>query len=342
LLFGFIVVFREAVEVGLILAIIMSYLRKLGREEFENYAYYGVAIGAFLSVILAISLPYIYSPETAMVIAGPTSALAFFIAVILLAYMMRRYMDLGVAPLILIIIALSLMFGGLYGYSLTQAETVLESGALFSAVLILTYVVLWMATVAYRLKEKIVSKIDLSMTTGKALGIMMLSASAVLREGVEAALLLNSSMMTEPVDTATGAILGISAAAALSYIYIVRSSKLNWRRFFMYTSILLLVFSSGILKIGVQNMTDLGVFPPLVDHIYDASDFLSEESVAGSLLYVFVGYTDGSALLPLLVQIAYLAFALRMVGKVYHLKIPNFILFRKKTSRQKPLISRPT
>ncbi|MFQ6134569.1 MAG: FTR1 family protein [Nitrososphaerales archaeon] len=332
MLFSFIIVFREAIEVGLILAIIMSYLKKLGRKEFTNYVYYGTVIGVLLSIILAASLPVIYSPETAMAISGPTSATAFFVAIFILAYMMRRYMDLGVAPLVMITVALTLMFAGLYGYSVTSAPEMLESGALFSAALILTYVIFWMAKVAYRLKEKITSKLDLSVTTGKVLGVLTLSTSAVLREGVEAALLLNASMMVSPIDTSIGALLGILAASALSYIYIHRSAKLNWRKFFLYTSLLLVIFSSGILKVGLQNMAELGVFPMLVEQVYDASAILPEESIIGGLLYVFIGYTEVSPLLPLLAQIVYLVLALRMVARVYRLEIPR-------TTRLKEIIT---
>lgn len=237
--------------------------------------------------------------------------------------MMKRYMDLGASPIIMMTAALALMFAGLYGYSVTKASETLESGALFSAVLILTYVILWMAKVAYKLKEKITSKIDLTVTTGKVLGILTLSASAVIREGVEAALLLNASMMTAPLDTTVGAVLGILAASALSYLYMSRSAKLNWRRFFLYTSLLLVIFSSGILKVGIQNMNNIGLFPTVIDTVYDATAILPEESIVGGLLYVFIGYTPVSPLLPLAAQLIYLAVALWTVGRTYHVQIPR-------------------
>jgi len=64
-------------EVGLILAIITSYLKKLGRRELINYVYYGAGFGIMSSIVLAVSLPVIYSPEVAVTIAGPASAQHF-------------------------------------------------------------------------------------------------------------------------------------------------------------------------------------------------------------------------------------------------------------------------
>lgn len=322
MLAGFVITFREAVEVGLILAIILSYLRKLGRNELVKHAYWGTLIGAVASGLLAVSLPTIYGPETAEAIGGPISSLAFFGALLILAYMMRRYMDLGLAPLLMIVVALTLIFAGLYGYSVTKALGALEAGALFSAALILTYVMYWMAKVAYKLKERIVSKIDLSITTGKTIGVLTLTAAAVLREGAEVSLLVYAAMLLEPLGTAIGALLGVLAATMLSYVYIKRSVRLNWRRFFVYTSVLLMAFCSGILKVGVEDLVQLGLAPSLLDRVYDASAILPEQGIVGGLLYVFVGYTDSPPLTPLLVQLIYLVFALRMLAPVYHLQIP--------------------
>lgn len=328
MLFAFAVTFREAVEVGLIMAIILSYLRKLGKPELVKHMYYGLVAGFLLSVALAGILFSIYTPETAIIAGAPTSAIAFFAALIILSYMMKKYMNLGLTPLFMIGIAVALMFAGLYGYASTQAIEALEAGALFSATIVLTYVVVWMAQVAYRLKEKIVSKIDLSITTGKVLGILSLTAAAVLREGAETALLLTPAMLASPADTLLGATLGVLAACAISYVYITRSVRLNWRKFFLYTSLLLITFSSGILKIGVQDMVSLGLMPPIVPRFYDASAWVPEEGILGGLLYVFVGYTENAPLLPLITQLGYLIFAIGMVFRVYHVNLQLQLLSR--------------
>lgn len=312
------ITFREAVEVGLILAIILSYLKKLGRKDLVKHVYYGALLGALLSVLLAVGLPRLYGPEVAAAAGAPMSALAFFAAILVLAFMMKRYMNLGMAPLVMVFAALTLMFLGLYGYAQTGAPETLEAGALFSATLILTYVTYWMASVAYKLKERITSKIDLSVTTGKVLGVLTLTAAAVLREGAEVALLLYAAILIAPIDTAAGALLGILAASVLAYVYIARSSRLNWRKFFLYTSLLLITFSSGIFKIGLEDLVAVGLLPTVGEPVYKAATFLSEEGVMGGLLYVFIGYTAAPPLLPVVIQIVYLAFALKLITSVYH------------------------
>lgn len=328
MLYAFTIALREAVEVGLILSMIIAYLRKLGRKELVNYAYCGAALGVLSSIALAAGLFTIYNPETAISVGGPASAGAFFVALLVLAFIMRRYMKLGFAPLAMVSVAVALMFLGLYGYSQTRVPEMLEVGALFSAVMILTYVIRWMAKVAYSLKEKITSKIDLSVTKGKVLSILTLTIAAVLREGAEASLLLTSAMLVSPGDTVVGALLGVAVASALSYVYITRSVKLNWRKFFLFTSIFLIIFCSGILKVGLQDTVELGFLPPVIERVYDASVVLPEASVVGGLLYVFVGYTETSSLLPLVVQLFYLFFALKMIADVYHVSIPRLLAVR--------------
>lgn len=325
MLIGFIITLREAIEVGLIVAIVLSYLEKLGRREFVKHVYYGLILGVALSAVLAVGLPRLYGPETAQALGGPASTGAFFVALFVLAFMMRRYMKMGFTPLLMIGVVASTMFLGLYGFALTNAPETLEAGALFSAVTILTYLTYWMATIAYRLKEKITSQIDLSVTRGKLLGIVTLTATAVLREGIEVSLLLYAALLLSPFDTVIGGLLGIGVAFVISYFYIAKAVKVNWRNFFLYTSILLLIFSSGILKVGIQDMVTLGAFPPVIDTVYDTSAILPDDSIIGGLLYVFIGYTQVSPLLPLLIQIVYFALALVLVGRAYHVEISRRI-----------------
>ena len=52
----FLVVFREALEAGLIIGIVSAYLTKVGRPEARRYLYLGTMAAAALSLILALAV----------------------------------------------------------------------------------------------------------------------------------------------------------------------------------------------------------------------------------------------------------------------------------------------
>jgi len=93
--------------------------------------------------------------------------------------------------------------------------------------------------------------------------------------------------------------------------------KLDWRKFFLYTSVLLLLFASGITMHGTQALQELGVLPPIIEHVYNMSAVLPEDSLLGSMLHVFMGYHDAPSLLILLVQITYLVIFGGYIRRVY-------------------------
>ena len=97
--------------------------------------------------------------------------------------------------------------------------------------------------------------------------------------------------------------------------------KLDWRRFFLYTSVLLVLFASGITMHGTQALQELGVLPPIVEHVYDTSAALPEDGALGSILQVFIGYHDAPSLLILFVQITYIVVFGIYIRRVYSLKV---------------------
>jgi len=85
----------------------------------------------------------------------------------------------------------------------------------------------------------------------------------------------------------------------------------------MYTSVLLLLFASGITMHGAEALQELNLLPPIVEHVYDASAVLPEDGPLGSVLHVFIGYHDAPSLLILLVQAAYLVIFGVYIIRVY-------------------------
>jgi len=230
---------------------------------------------------------------------------------------LNKYLWLGSGLAVLASAVLSIVFWTLYGFTESLAGLWFEAFAMFTAVAILTYMIFWMAKNARKIKGELQEKIDVAISSGQLLGISALSFTSVLREGVETILFLSAAASLSFTDTAIGATLGLLVTVVVAVFLMRGTVKLDWRKFFLYTSILLLLFASGIAMHGTQALQELGVAPPIIEHVYDVSAVLPESSVLGSVLHVFIGYHDSPSLLILLVQISYLAVFGAYIRRVY-------------------------
>ena len=57
---SFLITFREALEAALIVAIMTSYLRKIGKEELNRYAYLGTGAALVVSLALGAAIQGVY------------------------------------------------------------------------------------------------------------------------------------------------------------------------------------------------------------------------------------------------------------------------------------------
>lgn len=80
------IVFREALEAGLVSLIILAYLMRLNRRDLTKYVYIGVGLAVIFSIILGISVSFIYS-ELSDIGADFFEVIAGFIAVPILTFM---------------------------------------------------------------------------------------------------------------------------------------------------------------------------------------------------------------------------------------------------------------
>ena len=184
-----------------------------------------------------------------------------------------------------------------------------EGAAALSAVAVLTYMVFWMAGNSRKLKGNLEEKIDLSLSRGQVLGIALLSFVAVVREGVETVLFL-SSFVGEPAAIAAGVLAGAAVVLVLTYLMFRGVYRLNLRRFFTYTSLLLILFAAGLVAIGIHDLnevygdTGFGI-PAVIDHVWNANPVLDESGPVGSLLASLLGYDGNPSLTEIIGYVAY-------------------------------------
>jgi len=230
---------------------------------------------------------------------------------------LTRYLWLGSGLAVLASIALSAIFWTLYGFAESFAGLWFEALAMFTATAVLTYMIFWMAKNARKIRGELQERIYIAVSSGQLLGISALAFTSVLREGVETILFLSAAATISLTETAIGATLGFFVTLVVAVSLMRGTVKLDWRKFFLYTSVLLLLFASGITMHGAQALQELGVLPPIIERVYDVSVALPENGAFGSVLHVFVCYHDAPSLLILLVQITYLVIFGAYIRRVY-------------------------
>jgi len=230
---------------------------------------------------------------------------------------LHKYLWLGSGLAVVASATFSIIFWTLYGFAESFAGLWFEAFVMFTAVAVLTYMIFWMAENARKIKGELQEKVDVAISSGQLFGISAVAFTSVLREGVETILFLSAAAAVSFTETVVGAALGLFVAAVVAVFLMRGTVKLDWRKFFLYTSLLLLLFASGITMHGTQALQELGLLPPIIEHVYDVSAVLSEDSVLGSMLHVFIGYHDRPSLLILLVQTTYLVVFGAYIRRVY-------------------------
>jgi high-affinity iron transporter len=105
----------------------------------------------------------------------------------------------------------------------------------------------------------------------------------VVREGLETALLLFSSVGSEgDLAAGIGAAVGLVLAVTLAYLFYRGFGRLDLRRFFQVTSVLLLVFAAWLLARGLEELAEAGALPDS-----EQIAWLAFVALAAPTLYLF-------------------------------------------------------
>jgi high-affinity iron transporter len=239
---------------------------------------------------------------------------------------MKRYAWYGV----LVALAVSLVFGiaiwFLYG-SLSSANKVLFEGvAALIAVAVLTSMILWMALQARNVKSRVQGRVEAAATQGAILGVAVVTFVLVFREGLETVLFLTPFMVMDVSGTILGVALGVGAGLALAYAVFRFGVRLNLRRFFFFTSILLILLAGGLFGYAIHELlefaaiqgTATGWWGQAAYTLPIASDsLLHHKGAIGSVFAVLFGYSVQPEWARLIAHVAYLATILPLVIFVY-------------------------
>ncbi|MFB0535004.1 MAG: FTR1 family protein [Anaerolineae bacterium] len=83
------------------------------------------------------------------------------------------------------------------------------------------------------------------------------------------------------------------------------SARLDVRRFFQVTSVLLIVFAAGLVAHGVHELQEAGLLPIIVEHVWDINLILNEKGTLGSIFTSLFGYNGNPSLVEVLSYVGY-------------------------------------
>lgn len=187
---------------------------------------------------------------------------AFLTVAIILAYLKKTGRD-WLRPTVYWGIAASVAVSGLLGYLLLRVNQPMWEGVLgvVSIILVVSFVIHMWRT-AHKMKQNMETKLqDVSSRNSRrmaVIGVFLFTVLMVSREGMETALML---IQVRQGRFIAGALLGLLAAAGLSWFWAHFGHRINIRRFFQVTGIFLLLFAVQIAIYSFHEFSEAGIFP---------------------------------------------------------------------------------
>jgi high-affinity iron transporter len=187
-----------------------------------------------------------------------------------------------------------------------RAEALFEGMTMLLAAAILTWMILWMGVQGRQVQLSLEREVEAAALRRQASAIFVVAFLAVVREGIETALFLSAAaFQDEQAMVVLGGLAGIATACALGWGLYRATIRLNVRRFFQVTGLLLILFAAGLFAHAVHEFVEAGLLPALVDTVWNTSAILSESSAAGTLMRTLFGYNADPNLLEVLAYFGY-------------------------------------
>ncbi|MGA1793451.1 MAG: FTR1 family iron permease [Thermoplasmatota archaeon] len=215
-----------------------------------------------------------------------------------------------------------IMFSGLS----EAGEKLFESVAAFTAVAVLTWVILWMAFKGRYMTGEIKEKVGAQVERGTRWGLVGLVFILVFREALETLLFLTPFGVDDPVGTVAGFVLGLISAGVLSLLIYRYGVKLDIGRFFKFSSILLIFLAAGLLGYGMHELfeyfeevgTSVGwLGATAFDLGIPGGSLFHHNGIIGSVFKVLFGYSSKMEWGMLLLHFIYLLIFLPTVIITY-------------------------
>ncbi|VAX16465.1 hypothetical protein MNBD_NITROSPINAE01-477 [hydrothermal vent metagenome] len=250
---------------------------------------------------------------------------AFLVVGIILSYLARvnlkkynKWVYCGAGLGVLSAFILALFFQLVYtGFQSAMAELYIKVTIMSFAVLVLTYMLVWMAKNSSEIKGAVEQKLDRIVSTGSIMALVFMAYLAILREGFETVLFLGALYGSDlGSDALYGSVIGLFLAFAVTLTIFKGMKKVPIKRFFQITGALILVIAAGLLNNTIGIMQDINILPVVVSSLFDISWIMSDSSDVGIFFKALFGYTSAPSLLQVTTYLTYLTCAAYFLGRV--------------------------
>jgi high-affinity iron transporter len=203
------------------------------------------------------------------------------------------------------------------------------------AIVMLSWMLIWMTKQAKFMKAQIEGAVDRAMAKNAGWGVFTLVFVAILREGFETVLFIVAKFQQGLIPS-LGSAAGLTVAAGIGALLFKWGIRINIRRFFQVMGVLLLLIISGLVvsslghfdtaiaTIAQSNRQSAGMCffyekftrvhsCNLGGMVWNTTKILPEDKFPGLLLSALFGYTDKLYLVP---AIAYIGFIIS-IGTIY-------------------------
>lgn len=240
---SFIIVLREGFESFLLVAVILSYLRKSGQKWLTSAVYVGIAMALSASAALG--------------------------------YLLKQGVDdLGLEKLF------GTAMGSYLGQFLGN-ESLREGILGLIAMVMVGSLVIYMWRTGPKVQQRMRTRLDAVSSRSSRLaavaGVFLFTFLMITREGMETALML---LQVHGSEMLTGALLGLCAAGAFAWSWAKFGHLINVKRFFQVTGIFLLLF---MVQVGIYSFHEFSEAEllPNSEFLHAATEKFSPDGVYG-------------------------------------------------------------
>lgn len=246
---------------------------------------------------------------------------AALVVVILVAFLVKtgrqwalRWVWLGVGTAVL----LSVVLGAVLTYGTSrlsfEAQQVIGGLASILAVVFVTGMVFWMRSAARTISGELKGRLDRALDLGPV-AVALVGFLGVGREGLETAIFFYATTQAAGrgnVQPLLGWALGLAGAMLLGWLIYKGAVRIDLRKFFRWTGILLVVVAAGILAYGLHDLQEAGLVPGLNTIAFDVSAVIAHDGWLGNLLRGIFNYTPRPTVVQAVAWTLYVAVILTL------------------------------
>ncbi len=249
---------------------------------------------------------------------------AFLVVGIILSYLGRlnlkrynKWIYMGVALGLASAFGIGILFQLYYsGFESRLGELQLKIAIMGFAVVVLTYMVIWMNRNSRNIKGDVERVLEMAVSTGSVATLVFMAYLAILREGFETILFLGAIFgdnMQAPVFY--GGAIGLVMALAVTIALFRGMRQIPIKMFFKVTGGLIVVIAAGLSINMVGVMQDINLLPLFKDNLFDIGWIMNDSSSVGIFFKALFGYTHSPSLMQIVVYVSYLALTLWLLTR---------------------------